>query len=345
MIGHTNKYIPAARTGEGAPVFEGSEMSEQPLKVAVLIGSTREGRFGGTVARWFLTQARERADMALDVIDLADIDLPMVYPQRPEPAELAYIERIDRADAFVVITPEYNHGYPASLKQAIDLPRTQWQRKPVGFVSYGGTAGGLRAVEQLRQVFAELHAVTMRDSVSFHMAWELFDEAGKASEPSGCNDAAHTMLEHLAWWATALRTGRTADAADLEQDAGHNPPLLVGDGDNRVRPMSTTRPRVIIVGRLPEKMGVAIEVIKAHGFAATGVFSEHEAEDAIAQPEALFAVVTGGAIDAPARARLQARAAAKDAVLVTANIGHEDPKTHFTEHVIPKLIAARRKVD
>ena len=149
---------------------EGSKMPEKPLKVAVLIGSTREGRFGDTVARWFLAQARERADMALDVIDLADIDLPMVYPQQPEPAVLAYIERIERADAFVVITPEYNHGYPASLKQAIDLPRTQWQRKPVGFVSYGGTAGGLRAVEQLRQVFAELHAVTMRDSVSFHMA-------------------------------------------------------------------------------------------------------------------------------------------------------------------------------
>jgi NAD(P)H-dependent FMN reductase len=204
---------------------EGSKMPEKPLKVAVLIGGTREGRFGDTVARWFLARARERADMALDVIDLADIDLPMVYPQQPEPAVLAYIERIERADAFVVITPEYNHGYPASLKQAIDLPRTQWQRKPVGFVSYGGTAGGLRAVEQLRQVFAELHAVTMRDSVSFHMAWKLFDDASQPTEPSGCNAAAHKMLEHLAWWATALRTARPADTADPEEDAAENPPL------------------------------------------------------------------------------------------------------------------------
>jgi len=202
-------------------------MSEKPLKVAVLIGSTREGRFGDTVAQWFLAQARERADMALDVIDLVDIDLPMAYPQQPGRAVLAYIERVERADAFVVITPEYNHGYPASLKQAIDLPRKQWQRKPVGFVSYGGTAGGLRAVEQLRQVFAELHAVTMRDSVSFHMAWELFDAAGQASEPSGCNAAAHTMLEHLAWWATALRTARAADTAGLEEDAGDNPPIAL----------------------------------------------------------------------------------------------------------------------
>jgi hypothetical protein len=105
--------------------------------------------------------------------------------------------------------------------------------------------------------------------------------------------------------------------------------------------MSTTTPRVIVVGRLPEKMAPAIEVIEAHGFAATGVFSEHEATEAIAEPGPLFAVVTGGAIDEPARARLRAQAATKDAVLVTASIGHEDPKTHFTEHVIPKLTAAR----
>ncbi len=68
----------------------------------------------------------------------------------------------------VVVTPEYNHGYPASLKQAIDIPHAEWQRKAVGFVSYGGLAGGMRAVEQLRQVFAELHCTTVRETVSFH---------------------------------------------------------------------------------------------------------------------------------------------------------------------------------
>jgi hypothetical protein len=109
--------------------------------------------------------------------------------------------------------------------------------------------------------------------------------------------------------------------------------------------MSGTGGRVVIVGRLPEKMGAAIEAVEAHGFVATGVFSEREAEEAIAQPEALFAVIAGGAVDAPARARLQARAAAKGAVLVTANIGHEDAKSHFTEQVIPKLIAAQRNDD
>lgn len=107
-------------------------MPEDPLQVAIIVGSTRQGRFGDTVARWFTTQARQRDDMALDVIDLVDVDLPMVYPQRSEPAVEAYIDRIDRADAFVVVTPEYNHGYPASLKQAIDLPRDEGRDKPVG---------------------------------------------------------------------------------------------------------------------------------------------------------------------------------------------------------------------
>ena len=133
---------------------------------------------------------------------------------------------IGQADAFVVVTPEYNHGYPAALKQAIDLPRSEWRRKPVAFVSYGGLGGGLRAVEQLRGVFAELHAVTMRDSVSFHMAWELFDESGALRQPAQSNAALTTMLDHLTWWATALRTARAADIAHLQ-------PALAANGSGR----------------------------------------------------------------------------------------------------------------
>ena len=199
----------------------------RPLKIAVIVGSNREGRFGGTVADWVVTRSRQRDDLAVDVIDLADVDLPMVYPHEPEPAVADYIERIGRADAFVVVTPEYNHGYPASLKQAIDLPRDQWRRKPVAFVSYGGRGGGLRAVEQLRQVFAELHAVTMRDQVSFHMAWEQFDESGHISRPARYDAAATTMLDHLAWWATALRTARTADATHLLDSLSMSGPVPV----------------------------------------------------------------------------------------------------------------------
>jgi NAD(P)H-dependent FMN reductase len=188
-------------------------MPTDALLLAVITGSTREGRFGPVVARWFATEAERRDDMLLDWIDLAAVDLPMVLPRRPSGAVKAYVERIERADAFVVVTPEYNHGYPASLKQAIDLAHDEWKAKPVGFVSYGGMAGGLRAVEQLRLVFAELHVVSMRDTVSFHNFFGLFDDDGQPREPEGCTAAAPTMLDQLAWWGNALRAARDADRA------------------------------------------------------------------------------------------------------------------------------------
>jgi NAD(P)H-dependent FMN reductase len=185
-------------------------VSHDPLRLAIIVGSTRPGRFGDVVARWFVGQAEQRDDMVLDVIDLAKLELPATIPSGPDPAVAAYATRIDRADAFVVVTPEYNHGYPAPLKQAIDLARVEWRAKPVGFVSYGGMSGGLRAVEQLRQVFPEVHATTVRDTVSFHMAPTRFDGDGDPIDPDGCNAAAATMLDQLAWWGNALRVARLA---------------------------------------------------------------------------------------------------------------------------------------
>ena len=188
-------------------------MSDEPLNVAVIVASTRAGRFGPTVARWFSEQARRRSDVDVDVIDLAEIDLPAALPAHRDAGIAAYAARIDRADAFVVVTPEYNHGYPASLKQAIDVLHGEWRNKAVGFVSYGGMSGGLRAVEQLRQVFAELHVASVRDCVSFHLAGGRFDERGEPYDVEGCNLAATTMLDQLVWWAAALRSARRADAA------------------------------------------------------------------------------------------------------------------------------------
>lgn len=182
---------------------------DSPLRVAIIIGSTRDGRFGPTVARWFAGEVGQRRDITVDVIDLADAGLPATYPREFGPPERAFLERIAAADAFVIVTPEYNHGYPAALKQAIDLPRHQWQAKPVAFVSYGGISGGLRAVEQLRQVFAELHAVTVRDTVSFPNYGRLFDDAGRPTDPTAAGAATKKMLDQLAWWATALRSART----------------------------------------------------------------------------------------------------------------------------------------
>ncbi len=131
-------------------------------------------------------------------------------PAGSDPATDAFAARIDAADGFVVLTPEYNHSYPAALKHAIDLARREWFAKPVAFLSYGGVSGGLRAVEHLRGVFAELHAPTVRETVSFHGAWEAFDEAGEPRDRRRPAAAARKLLDSLGWWAHTLRDGRRA---------------------------------------------------------------------------------------------------------------------------------------
>ena len=187
-------------------------MPTDPLRLAVITSSVREGRFGPTVSDWITSVARERTDLSVDAIDLADHPLPHRLSARPGPrtarALAGLSPRLADADAFAVVTPEYNHSFPASLKALIDWHGTQWRAKPVGFVSYGGMSGGLRAVEQLRQVFAELHAVTVRDVVSFHNCWGLFDEAGAPRDPVGAVTAATKLLDRLHWWGQALREAR-----------------------------------------------------------------------------------------------------------------------------------------
>lgn len=180
-----------------------------PLRLAVLVGSTREGRFGPTVAKWFHTVAAGRDDIEIDLVDLVDADLPAHWTSDLGVATRAFVHRLEEADAYVVVTPEYNHGYPAALKQAIDVSGRVWTRKPVGFVSYGGMSGGLRAVEQLRLVFAEVRATTVRETVSFHLF--PFDERGQPLDTGASELAAHTMLDDVVWWGRTLRTARRAD--------------------------------------------------------------------------------------------------------------------------------------
>jgi NAD(P)H-dependent FMN reductase len=183
------------------------------LKLTVIVGSTREGRFGPTVANWFAGEARQRPDLAVDVLDLADTALPdrLTGYGKPPPAEVDAVRpRLGGTDAFVVVTPEYNHSYPAPLKTLIDWYFEEWQAKPVAFVSYGGMSGGLRAVEHLRGVFAELHAVTVRETISFHGAWARFSPDGHPVDPAECSTAVKTLLDQLTWWATALRDARAA---------------------------------------------------------------------------------------------------------------------------------------
>jgi NAD(P)H-dependent FMN reductase len=190
-------------------------MIHHQLKIAVILGSTRDGRAGPAVSGWILDQVAQRGGMEADLIDLVETPLPTVFPvlcQPPASAEArrqldAVSPRLAAADAFIVVTPEYNHSFPAVLKNAIDWHATEWHAKPVAFVSYGAFSAGLRAVEQLRLVFAELHAVTIRDSVGFQRIWEQFDADGRAADPAA-EAAAKVMLDRLAWWGHTLREAK-----------------------------------------------------------------------------------------------------------------------------------------
>lgn len=179
------------------------------LRVTIIIGSTRKGRRGPTIARWFADQAGQLEDLEIDVFDLAEARLPADLSDAPGPEVAGMSERFSAADAFVVVVPEYNHSFPAALKIALDWSSGEWKAKPVAFVSYGGRSGGLRAVEQLRQVFPEMHAMTVRDTVSFHDVWSEFDSGGQPNDPDGCAAAARAMLSQLTWWGYALKEGRT----------------------------------------------------------------------------------------------------------------------------------------
>ncbi|MFC5829787.1 NADPH-dependent FMN reductase [Nonomuraea insulae] len=184
----------------------------------MITASVREGRYGPAITRWFTEQATMHGAFDLDVIDLADTPLPTALPsgltalldvdgRSEEQRRLA--GRLAEADAFVVVTPEYNHSFPASLKHAIDWHATQWQAKPVAFVSYGGYGGGVRAIEHLRPVFAELHAVTIRNWISFDQHWTRFDADGRLLEDAtGPEAAAKALLDQLGWWSGALAAAR-----------------------------------------------------------------------------------------------------------------------------------------
>jgi NAD(P)H-dependent FMN reductase len=160
------------------------------------------------VENWFSGEVAGREELEVERIDLAEAGAPTRLTREAPPEVRALPPRLESADAFVLVTQEYNHGYPASLKAAIDWFSREWRTKPVGFVSYGGRSGGIRAVEQLRQVFPELHATSVRDAVSFHDAWDEFDEEGRPLDREGTAEAANLMLDQLVWWGLALREAR-----------------------------------------------------------------------------------------------------------------------------------------
>lgn len=172
------------------------------LRIAVIVGSTREGRVGDEVAEWFARVAGRRRGVVVELVDLVDFDFPQRLPARATGDMHRFVAAVGRADGFVVVTPEYNRSFPASLKQAIDYAYDEWHAKPVGFVCYGCGSRGHHAAAALRVVFTELHTVTVRDEVAVDL---LETQPGPAHEP-----AATVLLDELIWWGEALRAARAA---------------------------------------------------------------------------------------------------------------------------------------
>jgi NAD(P)H-dependent FMN reductase len=180
------------------------------IQLALIYGSARQKRFGDTVMAWAKSVIACQQGFETTIVDPREF-FSFTEISSPHKADLSVLkQRIEQVDAFIVVTPEYNHGYPAALKALIDSAYFEWNAKPVAFISYGGQSGGIRAVEQLRQVFAELHVVTMRDGVSFTNVWDRFDQHGKLLDPQRAEKNMEVMLTQLRWWADALRTARHA---------------------------------------------------------------------------------------------------------------------------------------
>ena len=184
------------------------------LNVAIILGSTRPRRNGEAVAKWVYDIARRRTDATFEIIDLRDVNLPLLDEPLPpslgqysQPHTKAWAAKITEFDAFVFVTPEYNHGIPAALKNAIDFLFREWNHKAAGFVSYGGSANGARAVEQLRLVMAELHVATVRSQVLLSLFSDF--ENFSVFTPDERREAALTaMLDEVLAWGGALRTLR-----------------------------------------------------------------------------------------------------------------------------------------
>jgi NAD(P)H-dependent FMN reductase len=183
----------------------------------VVIASTRPGRVGPAFARWFVARAEQHGEFEIEVIDLAEVALPfMDEPHHPRLGRYQHQHTKDwsatvsRADAFVLVTPEYNYGYNAVLKNAIDYLHNEWADKAVGFLSYGGVAAGTRSVQQLRQVVSGLRMVSVVEAVNVPFAAQFLDDAREVRPNDVMNSSADAMLTELARVTARLRPAPAA---------------------------------------------------------------------------------------------------------------------------------------
>jgi NAD(P)H-dependent FMN reductase len=181
-------------------------------KLMIVIASTRPGRVGLPVARWFTERATEHGAFEIQVVDLAELGLPFLdEPHHPRLRRYtrdhthAWSEMVEAADAFVFVTSEYNHGYPASLKNAIDYLNHEWKDKPVGFVSYGGVSAGTRAVQQLKQVVTAIKLLPVTEAVNIPFVAQFIDDDGVVQANEVMEQAATAMLDELVLVEQALR--------------------------------------------------------------------------------------------------------------------------------------------
>ncbi len=183
------------------------------LRLAIIIGSTRPGRVGESVARWVYELAKSRRDAEFELVDIAGFNLPLldepVPPSQGEyskPHTKAWSAKIGSFDGYVFVTPEYNHGPPGALKNAIDFLYTEWNNKAAGFVGYG-SAGGVRAVEHLRLVMAEVQVATVRNQVALSLFTDF--ENFTTFKPAAYHEkSVNQMLDQLIAWGGAMKTLR-----------------------------------------------------------------------------------------------------------------------------------------
>lgn len=188
----------------------------QKARIAIVMSTTRLGRFGETPAYWLLGIADARGDADFELVDLRDYPMPFFAEERPliyAPAQdtiaVRFAERMRTFDGYVFITAEYNHSLTGVLKNSLDYLYTEMQRKPAAFVGYGGV-GGARAVEHLRHVLAELHVATLKHAVHIGAAELLgmLREGRSMTDFPYLANAAAVMLDDLLWWTHALKVAR-----------------------------------------------------------------------------------------------------------------------------------------
>ena len=184
-------------------------------KVAIVIGSTRPGRKAEEVARWIHGIATKRGDAEFEIVDIKDFDLPLLDEPMPpsmgqytKPHTKAWAAKVASFDAYVFVTPEYNHGPSGALKNAIDYLYREWNNKAAGFVSYG-SAGGVRAVEQLRLVMGEIQVADVRAQVALSLRTD-FENFTTFTPAPGHEKSVTVMLDQVVAWGGALKPLRRA---------------------------------------------------------------------------------------------------------------------------------------